>query len=113
MRIRVYLESPYAANESATVEDHVRYAQRCAHDSLRRNEAPFISHLLYTQPGILDDLIPEERTAGIEAGFLWGRLADKTVMYLDYGISRGMQLGIDAAFESHRPVEFRKIGKNE
>ena len=40
---------------------------------------------------------PEERQLGIEAGFEWGKAAEKTVVYEDYGVSRGMQLGIEAA----------------
>ncbi len=48
---------------------------------------------------------------GIEAGLLWGRLASKTVVYIDYGISAGMQYGIDTARGWLRTVEYRVIGK--
>ena len=57
----VYVESPYAGD----VERNVQYARACLADCLRRGEAPFASHLLYTQEGILDDLIEGERMKGI------------------------------------------------
>lgn len=105
--IRVILESPYAGD----VEENVKYARSCIRDSLSRGEAPIASHLLYTQPGILDDNVPEERQWGIDAGLAWGKGADKTVVYTDRGISRGMQYGIAAAEKDGRPVEFRSIYK--
>jgi hypothetical protein len=61
----VILESPYAGD----VEANMRYARAAMRDSLMRGEAPFASHLLYTQEGVLLDSVPEERTLGIEAGF--------------------------------------------
>src|SRR3546814_12910998 len=64
----VIIESPYAGD----VEENTRYARACLQDCLRRGEAPFASHLLYTQPGILDDRVPDERELGLEAGRRWG-----------------------------------------
>lgn len=101
----VILESPYAGN----VEQNVEYARKCVRDSLRRGEAPIASHLLYTQPGILDDDVPEERAQGIDAGLAWRRVADASVVYTDFGISRGMQYGIEAAQRAGRPVEYRRL----
>lgn len=111
MRTRVILESPYAPSESATTVEHVEYARRALRDSLLRDEAPFASHLLYTQPGVLDDTVPEERVAGIDTGLLWGRMASKTVCYIDFGISAGMVYGIAEAERCCRPVEYREIGR--
>lgn len=101
----VIVESPYAGE----VERNIQYARAALRDCLNRGEAPLASHLLYTQLGVLDDNVPHERTAGIEAGLAWGEKADATVVYTDLGISRGMQYGIDAAIKSNRPVEYRKI----
>lgn len=103
--IRVILESPYAGE----IEANVEYARRAMRDCLLRGEAPIASHLLYTQPGVLDDLIPDERSLGIEAGLAWGELAEKTVVYVDRGTSRGMQYGIDRANNEGRPVEYRTL----
>lgn len=102
----VVIESPFAGE----VERNVAYARAAVADSLRRGEAPFASHLLYTQPGILDDTIPAERSLGINAGLELGLRADLTAVYSDFGLSRGMQLGIEAAIAAGRPVEFRSLG---
>ena len=103
--IRVILESPYAGD----VEANVEYARRAVRDSLSKGEAPIASHLLYTQPGILKDEVPEERVWGIEAGLAWGCLAEKTVLYADRGISAGMKLGAARAAMEKRPTEVRFI----
>ena len=101
----VIVESPYAGD----VEANTAYARACVHDCLMRGEAPIASHLLYTQPGILDDLVPEQRNHGIAAGLAWGSVANATVVYVDRGISRGMAFGIAAAVEAGRPVEYRML----
>lgn len=101
----VIVESPFAGD----VERNVEYARAAVHDSLARGEAPIASHLLYTQPGILRDEIPEERQWGIEAGLAWRRVAEGTVVYVDLGISRGMEFGIAAAREAGLSVEFRTL----
>lgn len=101
----VYLESPYAGD----VDANVAYARACMADCLRRGEAPYASHLLYTQPGVLDDDKPHERELGMEAGFAWGAHAAATVVYVDRGVSRGMAEGIRRADEARRPVEYRSI----
>lgn len=102
---RVLVESPYAGD----VERNERYARACLADCLVRGEAPIASHLLYTQPGVLDDTVPEERTRGINAGLEWGQFADATVVYEDLGVSNGMRLGIQHAERLGRPVERRSL----
>jgi len=104
----VVVESPFAGDS----ERNIIYARRAMHDCIKRDEAPFASHLLYTQPGILDDNIPHERTRGIEAGLAWGSKADAIIIYEDYGISDGMKMGISRARAANRPVEHRTIGEN-
>lgn len=102
---RVVIESPYAGN----VERNLTYARWCMADSLKRGEAPIASHLLYTQAGILDDNKPEERKLGIEAGFAWNTQADLVAVYGDYGVSSGMQQGIDRATALGIPVVWRSL----
>jgi len=103
--IRVILESPFAGD----TERYLRYLRAAMRDCLHRGEAPFASHALYTQPGVLDDDSVTERALGIEAGFAWRHVADKTVVYMDLGISSGMQAGIDHAMELGLRVEFRRL----
>ena len=104
----VIIESPYAGD----VERNIEYARLCMRDCFLRGEYPFASHLLFTQDGILDDNIQEERTLGINAGLEWGKNAKKTVVYTDYGISKGMQYGIDNAIKNNRKIEYRTLWKN-
>lgn len=82
----VIIESPYAGD----IERNVAYARACVADSLRRGEAPIASHLLYTQPGILNDDDPAERALGIAAGLAWRSVAQFTLFYTDLGWSKGM-----------------------
>lgn len=102
---KVIIESPYAGD----VETNLKYGRACMRDCFDRGEAPIASHLLYTQEGVLNDLIPHERKKGIEAGLIWGEMAELTVVYTDLGISKGMQYGIDTATEAGRPIEYRSI----
>lgn len=89
---RVVIESPYAGN----VDGNLKYLRACMRDCLlNRGEAPFASHGLYTQPGVLDDNDPEERKLGIGAGFEYREPAERTAFYLDAGLSRGMKFGFD------------------
>lgn len=104
---RVLVESPYAASTPEGREANITYLRRALRDCLKRGEAPFASHALYTQEGVLDDTVPEERALGIEAGLVWGRQADATVVYMDRGVSEGMKLGIERAKSEGRPVERR------
>ena len=108
--IRVLLESPYAADTSEEIAHNERYARACMADCFQRGEAAYASHLLYTQPGVLRDDVPEERRLGIEAGLLWGQCAEKSVVYTDLGITGGMEKGIARAGEEGRPVEKRALG---
>jgi hypothetical protein len=102
---RVILESPF----SGDIEANVAYARACVADCLKRGESPFPSHLLFTQEGILDDSVPAERRLGMEAGFAWIRVADKTVVYTDRGISDGMLEGVRGAKSFGKPIEYRTL----
>lgn len=103
----VVVESPYAGD----VQANERYAKVCVLDCLGRGESPIASHLLFTMPGVLDDIDPHERRLGIRAGHAWMRAADAVVVYVDRGITNGMLDGIAVAKELGVPVEYRKMGK--
>ena len=105
----VILESPYGSKDPAEVAMNVAFARACVRDALNRGEAPIASHLLYTQPGILRDEVPDERAWGIDAGLAWRRVAEASVVYTDLGVSPGMQKGINAALEAGRKVERRML----
>ena len=103
---RVIIESPYAGD----VERNLRYLRACMADCLARGEAPFASHGLYTQPGVLDDDVPEERLLGIAAGFAWRAVAEATVVYTDLGVSGGMEMGMRDARMHGQSIERRTLG---
>lgn len=107
----VIIESPYAPTEHKTTEQNVEYARACMKDSLLRGEAPYASHLLYTQEGVLDDTVPTERALGIRAGFEFKKLDIKTVFYLDYGMSKGMALALAKCKKENLPYDIRYILK--
>jgi len=114
--IRVLIESPYAGKSPPKspeywweVERNLTYLRAAMSDCFKRGEAPFASHALYTQKGVLDDTIAEERQLGIDAGLLWGAQAEKTVLYVDLGFSRGMEYGIANAVKAGRPIEVRSL----
>ncbi len=102
----VIVESPFAGD----VETNIKYARACVRDSLLRGEAPIASHLLYTQEGILKDELPNERQHGIDAGLAWRKVAEASVVYVDLGISRGMEYGIESAKNAGLEIEFRQLG---
>ena len=111
----VIIESPYSAHfpdgswDQATADRNLQYAREAMADCFKRGEAPFASHLLYTQPGVLNDRIKEERQQGMEAGFKWGQVSDATVVYIDLGMSNGMTEGMKVARLRNRPVEIRRL----
>lgn len=102
---RVILESPLAGD----VAENVKYARQCMRDCLLRGEAPFASHLLYAQDGILDDLVHDERELGINAGFEWRSAAELTVFYVDRGWSNGMLRAKDHCDKNNMPFVTRSL----
>ncbi len=102
----VVIESPYKGNWFKRWLN-IRYARACMRDSLNRGEFPLLSHLLY--PQVLDDNIPEERKLGIEAGLAWAEKAELTAVYIDRGVSSGVEAAIDRARKAGRAFEFRTL----
>lgn len=100
---RVIVESPYAGD----VDLNERYARACMLDSLGRGEAPYLSHLLYTQ--VLDDRVDAERRLGINAGWAWLRAAQLVAVYNDLGTSPGMGRGVELALRLNIPTESRLL----
>ena len=104
----VIVESPYAG----AIERNMVYARRAMHDCFQKGETPFASHLIYTQPGILDDGNPVERRTGIEAGYKFWTLCKHIAFYADYGWSSGMVAAKHRAEQLGYLFEERRIGEN-
>lgn len=97
----VVIESPYAPPAHVTNGDErASYLQRnafylraLAQWCVGMRWAPYASHKLLTQ--WLDDEVPEQRDLGIAAGLAWARHAELAIVGVNYGISSGMNRGID------------------
>jgi hypothetical protein len=102
--VRVIVESPFAGGIA-----NVKYSRECIRDCLDRGESPFASHLLYTQKGVLNDAIPDERRRGIEAANGWLEVADYVAVYVDLGVTPGMVRGIVKATLHRKSIHLRWI----
>ena len=105
--MKVIIESPYSGYTKIDVNINIDYARRCLWDSLLRGEAPFASHLLYTQ--VLDDQSPIQRELGMDRSLQWYKNADLVAVYIDFGISSGMKRGVEHAESIGIPIEERLI----
>lgn len=103
----VQLESPYRGNNYEHTEFNVAYANACIRDCLLNGEAPFASHIQYTNA--TDDKNANERKLGIEAGLHFLNFAKYTVVYTDLGITSGMKQGIKKALSKEKNVYYRKL----
>jgi hypothetical protein len=106
IRRLVIIESPYAGE----VERNLAYLKRAMLDSLSRGEAPFASHAMYN--GVLNDDIEFERALGLDAGLAWAAQASLSAIYMDHGISRGMEQGIAHARLHGRTIVYRLLYPN-
>lgn len=107
---KTILESPFAGDTEIDIIRNQIYARYCMHDMIvNYNEAPYASHLLYTQPGVLDDNVPGERKLGMEAGFIWGECSEQVAVYIDRGISGGMMKGCKIHIENGIEVFMRTL----
>ena len=123
---RVYIETPYNGTPEE-IKRNVNYAQLAMYHSLSLGEAPFLSHLLYTQTpthvgtqfekvtkhGFVrdedSDTFGVGRQEAIDAACAWRLACDKTVVYTDLGITRGMEYGIEHAKKIGNPIEYRSL----
>ena len=97
----VSIQSPYAGDP----ERNTAYARRALTDSLSRDEAPFASHLLYTQ--VIDE---SSRGAALQCDHAFLAKCDLVAFYMDLGFSPGMHLAHQKAIEFNVPIELRQIG---
>ena len=103
--VKTIVESPFAGN----VEKNLAFLRAIMRSCLLNGEAPYASHGLYTQPGVLDDTKPEERRLGMEAGFAWSEVAQKINVYSNYGLSDGMLKGIERHKSNGKIVEVKLL----
>jgi hypothetical protein len=104
----VSIQSPYAGVGLAETERNLAYARRALLDSLGRGEAPFASHLLYTQVLHDDDMKDHWRGMFCDHAFL--AKCNLVAVYRDLGISDGMKQALEVALARKIPTDFRNIG---
>ncbi len=116
--ILAVIESPFAGTP-AEIVGHRRYLALLMRFCLQHDMAPFASHGLYTQPGVLLDTIPEERKLGMKAGFAWAELLPLVldaggnalvVVGMDLGESSGMTEGIERHAAAGLPIRRLWLG---
>lgn len=102
----VSIESPFKPSEddvtkydgrysrAELLRQNLVYARLALLNSLKRGEAPFASHLIYTQVWAESD---ELRNQGIKAGIEFQHRIDQVALYVDLGTSNGMKLARDNA----------------
>src|SRR4051812_14464173 len=103
---RVVILSPYKGD----IAENVEYAWRCVIDSMKRGEAPWASHLFYTQ--IMEDSDPAQRSLGFACEAVWIRGEIFVAFYLDRGISKGIIKTKNMFSKTPKilfPIEMRKI----
>lgn len=100
---RAVVESPYAGD----TEDNLKYLKGLLLWCVKFGYAPWASHAVYTQKGVLIDEIAEQRTAGIEAGLLVASFAQYTILGTEKGISKGMQYGMANAQKAKRQIIYK------
>ena len=98
----IYVASPYAGD----VEKNVEYAKQACRTVMESGYAFFAPHLLY--PAVLDDMIPEERQAGIEMGLTLLCWCDELWVF-GPTISSGMQAEIAEAERLRIPVRRMEV----
>lgn len=62
-----------------------------------------------TQPGVLNDAIPAERAFGIQAGLRFQEMASFVAVYIDRGITLGMETAMKRARQNGKRVEMRSL----
>lgn len=92
---KVYICSPYRAENSIQLDRNIDYAQMLTKQALEAELAPITPHLYMTQ--CLDDKKPEERAAGLAAGLALLKSCDFVMVGVKYGISEGMSREIQTA----------------
>ena len=98
MRTPCIIESPWAG----CVPLNRAYLEACIRDSISRGETPYASHKMLTDA--LDDLNPEERKTGIQAGLdLRQQLIEKCGAVVAYYTDLGWSSGMKAAAQTPAP----------
>lgn len=99
--LTVYVCSPYRADSPDRLALNVKRAQRMCLRAFELGHVPIAPHLMY--PGVLNDCVPAERQAGLEAALHLLERCDE-VWVLRVAPSQGMQGELERAVELGLPI---------
>lgn len=102
MKKIIVVESPFASKDYAAQYANKQYALDAMRHVFEAGCIPIASHIFYTD--CLNDSIPEQRELGISAGLELAGWADETWVFIDRGVSPGMQRGMKDAWDAGRKV---------
>ena len=85
------------------------YARECLRDSFLRSEAPSRVTCFTPNPACWTTRFRRSARWASTPVSAWGVEAEATVVYVDHGISRGMQYGIERAHRRGARVELRAL----
>jgi len=80
------------------------YGRRAVEDCIKRHEVPLVTDKLYED---IKRIIGHKQA--IDAILLWRQRAEKTVVYIDHGITSAMRHIIASAEKADQPVEYRRL----
>ena len=106
-RRSVVLISPFAAEDFSIAAAVQRYGERCVRDSLGRGESPLASHLFYSTLNVRN---PIERDIGLLSQLSWIPKSDMVAVYVDFGLTKAMEVAINTAQIKSKKIEYRTIG---
>ena len=95
----IYIASPYAGD----IEQNTEFARQACRYCIEQGHAPIAVHLLY--PQILDDDIPEERSAGLCLGQRALEACDE-MWVCGSRVSTGMRLEMEHARRNNIPIAY-------
>lgn len=114
----IVIESPYKGNDPnwADVEFNLAFLRSCMKYVFDQGYTPWAGHGLYTQLGVLNDKIPEERKKGINGHISVGRKLcengeGEIWIFTNLGISDGMIEGGEKAQEAGCAVQNKELPK--
>lgn len=101
---KIFVCSPYSGGDG-DIEKNVLFAQEVCRALASWGFAPFAPHLFYTT--FLDDMVENERAAGIGCGIEWLKACDEVWVFGPQ--SNGMKLEVILAENMSKPIKYLEI----
>jgi hypothetical protein len=109
----IAVESPYGSDDWQEIAENIHYLRACMHYVHLQGNAPYASHAISTQPGVLDDSDKGpggERETGIFGGQAIADRMDEKWVFMDKGMTTGMEYGYKRSGEINQPILIKELG---